>query len=84
MTLEKIYDRNAKTKLFTGISSSQQPCRKTGELSEQTKAITHLDLDDTKHQEDTSMQAAKEAEGVKKITDVINNQMTLPLKCEEQ
>ena len=53
--------------------------------SEQTKAMTHLDLDDTKHHEDTNMHAAKEAERVKKITDVIiNSQMTHPLKCEEQ
>ena len=45
--------------------------------------MTHLDLDDTKHHDDTNRQAAKEAECVKKITDVINNQMTHPLECEE-
>ena len=45
--------------------------------------MTNLDLDDTKHHEDTNMQAAKEAESVQKITDVINNQMIDPLTCEE-
>ena len=36
--------------------------------SEQTKARTHLDLNDTKHHEDTNIHAAKEAENVMKIT----------------
>ena len=31
--------------------------------AEQTKAMTHLDLDETKYHEDTNRQAAKEAEG---------------------
>lgn len=46
--------------------------------------MAHLDLDDTKHHEDSNSQSTKEAEGVKKITDVINNQMVDPFKCEEQ
>ena len=64
------------------LVSSQQPFL-TAE-SEQTNATTHLDLDDTKHHADTNRQAAKETESVKKIKDVINNQMTHPLKCEDQ
>jgi hypothetical protein len=91
MALEKTYNRDAKTKLFTGIS--QQPAAMEKYLralpvltavSEQTKTMAHLDLDDTKHHEDTHRQATKEAESVKKITDVINNQMTHPFNCEEQ
>ena len=38
---------------------------------------------DTNHLKDTNRQAAKEAESVKKITDVTNNQITHLLKCEE-
>ena len=72
--------------------AEQQPASSHGENvralpvltaeSEQTKAS--LELDDTKHLEDTNMHAATEAESVKKIADVINNQLTHPLKCEEQ
>ena len=91
MALEKTYNRDAKTKLFTGIS--QQPAAMEKYLralpvltavSEQTKTMAHLDLDDTKHHEDTHRQATKEAESVKKITDVTNNQMIHPFNCEEQ
>lgn len=53
-------------------------------VSEQTKAMAHLDADDTKHHKDKDSQGAKEAEGVRKITDVINNQMINPFRCEEQ
>ena len=42
--------------------------------SEQTKAMTHLDLDDSNHHEDTNRQAEK----------VISNQMIQPFKYEEQ
>ena len=52
-------------------------------VSEQTKAMVHLDVDDTKHHKDNS-QGAKEAEGVRKIINVINNQMINPFMCEEQ
>ena len=45
--------------------------------SEQTKIMPHLNLDDTKHHEDTK-------EGVNNITGVINNQMIHPFKYEEQ
>ena len=66
MTLEKTYNRDAKTKSFTGIS--QQPAAMdkyvrvlpvmTAE-SEQTKAMAHLDLDDTKYHEVTNRQAGR-------------------------
>ena len=91
MALEKTYNRDAKTKLFTGIS--QQPAGLEKYLkalpvltavSEQTKAMAHLDANDTKHHEDKDSQGAKEAEGVNKITDVISNQMVNPFKCEDQ
>ena len=52
--------------------------------SEQTKATTHLDLDDTRRHEDTNRRASEEAESEKKVTDVIDNQMIHPLECEEQ
>ncbi|KAJ8416954.1 hypothetical protein AAFF_G00328320 [Aldrovandia affinis] len=91
MALEKTYNRDAKTKLFTGIS--QQPAAMGKYLralpvltavSEQTKAMAQLDMDDTKHHEDSNSQGTKEAESVRKITDVINNQMINPFSCEEQ
>ncbi|KAK5862875.1 hypothetical protein PBY51_018228 [Eleginops maclovinus] len=44
--------------------------------------MAHLDADDTKHHKDS--QGAKEAEGVREITDVINSQMINPFTCEEQ
>lgn len=53
-------------------------------VSEQTKAMAHLDADDTKHHEDKESQGAQKAEGVKKTTDVINNQMINPFTCKEQ
>ena len=61
MPLDKTYNSDTKSKLFTGISqqpaaSSQQPWREKKlasfsvltAVSEQTKAMTHLDLDDGK------------------------------------
>jgi len=91
MALEKTYNRDAKTKLFTGIS--QQPAAMEKYLqalpvltavSEQTRAMAHLDLDDRKHHEDSNTHAIKEAQTVKKIIDVVNNQMIDPFRCEEQ
>ncbi|KAJ8403226.1 hypothetical protein AAFF_G00354430 [Aldrovandia affinis] len=89
MALEKTYIRDAKTKLFNGISQQLAAMEKylralpvLTAVSEQTKAMAHLDMDDTKHQEDSNSQGTKEAE--RKITDVINNQMINPFSCEEQ
>jgi len=91
MALEKTYNHDAKTKLFTGIS--QQPAAMEKYLralpvltavSEQTKAMAHMDQGDTKHHEDSNSQATKEAESVKKLLDVINGQMINPFLCEEQ
>ena len=85
MALEKTYNRDAKTKLFTGIS--QQPTAMEKYLkalpvltavSEQTRAMARLDVDDTKHHDDKDSQGAKEAECVRKTTDVISNQMINP------
>ena len=68
MSLEKTYNRGAKTKLFTGISQQPAAMEKNWRAlrvliaeSEQTKTMTHLDLDDTKHHEDTNRQAGKRA-----------------------
>jgi len=47
-------------------------------VSEQTKAMAHMDVDDTSHNEGCDSQATKTVEGVKKITDVINSQMLNP------
>ena len=66
MTLENTYNRDAKTKLSTGISHQPATMVKywrahtvlTAE-SEQTKAMPHLDMDDTKHHEDANRQAEK-------------------------
>ena len=68
MTLEKTYNRDAKTKLFTGISHQPTAMEKywraitvlTAE-SEQAKAMTQLNLDDTKHDEVNNRQAGKRA-----------------------
>ena len=68
MTLENTYNRGAKTNLSTGISHQPATIVKywraltilTAE-SEQTNAMTHLDLDDTKHHEDTNRQAKNRA-----------------------
>lgn len=46
--------------------------------------MAHLDADNTKHHKDKDSQGAKKAEGVKKITDVMNNQMINPFTCKEQ
>ena len=61
MTLEKTYNRDAKTKHFTGINQQPSAMEKYWRAltvltakSEQTKAMTHLDLDDTKHHEVTN------------------------------
>ena len=66
MTLEKAYNHDANTKSFTGISQQPVAMEKywralpvlTAE-SDQTKAMTHLDLDDTKYHEVTNRQAEK-------------------------
>ena len=58
--------RDAKTKSFTGINQHPAAMEKywrallvlTAE-SEQTKTMTHLDLDDTKYHEVTNRQAGK-------------------------
>ena len=53
-------------------------------VSELTKAMAHLDANDTKHHVDKDSQGAKEAEGVNKIAHVFSNQMINPFKCEDQ
>ena len=68
MTLEKTCNRDTNTKSFTGISQQPAAMEKywralpvlTAE-SEQTKAMTHLDIDDTKYHEATNRQAGKRA-----------------------
>ena len=66
MTLQKTCSRDANTKSFTGIIQHPAAMEKywrahpvlTAE-SEQTKAMAHLDLDDTKHHEVTNRQAGR-------------------------
>ena len=68
MTLENTYNRDAKTKLSTGISHQLGTMVKYWRVitvltaeSAQTNAMPHLDMDDTKHHEDTNMKAEKRA-----------------------
>ena len=68
MPLENTYNSDAKTTISTDISHQLATLVKylraltvlTAE-SEQTKPTPHLDLDDTKHHEDTNRQAEKRA-----------------------
>ena len=68
MTLEKTCNRDANTKSFTGIIQHPAAMEKywralpvlTAE-SEQTKAMTHLDLEDIKYHEVTNRQAGNMA-----------------------
>ena len=67
-TLEKTYNRDAKTKLASDISHQLATMVKNWRAltvltaeSEQTKAMPHLDLDDTKHHEDTNRRSEKRA-----------------------
>ena len=68
MPLQNTYNRDATIKLSTDISHQLATMIKywraltvlTAE-SEQTEAMTHLDLDGTKHHEDTNRQAEKRA-----------------------
>ena len=63
MTLENTYNSDAKTKLSTDqLATMVKYWRALTVLtaeSEQTKAMTHVDLNDTKHHEDTRRQAGK-------------------------
>ena len=68
MTLENTYNRDAKTKLSIGISHQLAAMVKYRRaltvrtaVSEQTMAMPHLDMDDTKYHEDTNRQAGKRA-----------------------
>lgn len=79
------------TKLFTGISQQPAAIEKylralpvLTAVSEQTKVMAHLNLDDQKHHEDSNNSATKEAESVMKITEVVDNRMINPFKCNEQ
>ena len=66
VSLENTYNRDVNTKLSTGICHQPATMVKywraltvlTAE-SEQTKAMPHLDLNDTKHHEDTNRQSEK-------------------------
>ena len=63
MTLENTYNSDAKTKLSTDQLATMvkywRALRVLTAESEQTKAMTHLDPNDTKHHEDTHRQAEK-------------------------
>ena len=62
MTLEKTCNRDANTKSFTGIIQHPAAMEKYWRAlteSEQTKAMTHLGLDDTKYHEVTNRQAGR-------------------------
>ena len=68
MALENTYNRDAKTKPYTGISHQPATMVKYWRAltvltadSEHSKAMPPLDLDDTKHHEDTNRQSEKRA-----------------------
>lgn len=91
MALEKTYNRDAKTKLFTGISQKPATMEKylralpvLTAVSEETKAMAHLDVTTTKHHEDSHSLAAKNTECVQKIRHVVEEQMINPFTCEGQ
>ena len=66
--LEKTYNYDAKVKLFFGISQNSAVMEKylralpvLTEVSEQVKAMAHLDMDDNRHYEDYKSQGRQEA-----------------------
>ena len=66
VTLEKTRNRDVKTKTVTGISQQPAAMEKCWRAlpfltadSEQTKVMTHLDLDDTKYHEVSNRQAGR-------------------------
>ena len=68
MTLEKTHNRDAKTKLASDIIHQLATMVKNWRAltvltaeSEQTKAMPHLDLDDTKYHDDTNRRSEKRA-----------------------
>ena len=86
MALEKTYNRDAQTKLFTGISQQFTAMEKYLDkvlpmqmaVSEQTKVMAHLNTDDPKHILDSNSQSIKDAACTKQIIEVIKNQMIDP------
>ena len=78
MALENTYNRDAnrdaETKLFTGISQQSTAMEKyllalpiLTAVSEQTKVMTHLNPDGPKHSLDSNSQSVKEATCTKQI-----------------
>jgi len=89
MALEKTYNHDVKTKLFTGISQRLAAMKKylralpvLTAVSKQTKVMAHLDLT-LNENEDFNSHSVKEVEKVKEITDIINHQMINPFRYEE-
>jgi len=89
MALEKTYNRDGKTKLFTGICQNPAAMEKylralpfMTAVSEQTKAMAHLDQHDKKHHEDSESLAIKDAALVKTITSIIKEKMINPFSSD--
>jgi len=89
MALENTYNRDAKPKLFIVFNHKPAAMEKylpalplLTAVSEQTKSMAHLDQCGTKHHEDSCSLAMKEADSVKKITPIMNNQMINPFLYE--
>jgi len=53
-------------------------------VSEQTKVMVHLDLCDTEHRPESSQQAAKNAETVRTITEVVKDKKSNPFHCKDR
>ena len=91
MALEKTYNRDAKTKLFTGISQQSTAMEKYLQallmltaVSEQTKVMAHLNPNEPKHSLDSNSQSGKEDACTKQIIEVIKNQMIDRFRCEQK
>ena len=91
MALEKTYNRDAKTKLFTRISQQSTAMDKYLQallmltaVSEQTKVMAHLNPNEPKHSLDSNSQSGKEDACTKQIIEVIKNQMIDRFRCEQK
>ena len=91
MALEKTYNRDPETKLFTRISQQSTAVEKYLQalpmlttVSEQTKVMAHLNPDEPNHSLDSNSRFGKEDACTKQIIEVIKNQMIDRFRCEQK
>jgi hypothetical protein len=87
----RTYNRDAKTKLFTGISQKPTTIDKylralpiLTAISEETKAMANLNTASARHHEDSTHYATMNAERVQQLKNVVEHQMVNPFVCESQ